>query len=77
MPVPRLNGLLVGSVMGVTCEELYGSCKPFLVLENMIVDRKYRNKGVGKALISEIEKIAAETLGYSPNTHKGFKKKLI
>ena len=92
------NGLLIGSVMGVICEELYGSCKPFLVLENMIVDSKYRNKGVGKALISEIEKIAAqknctqiilitdthridackfyESVGYNPNTHKGFKKKL-
>lgn len=54
------NGRLIGSVMGVICEELYGSCKPFLVLENMIVDSKYRNKGVGKALISEIEKIAVQ-----------------
>lgn len=92
------NERLVGSVMGVICEELYGNCEPFMVLENMIVDQKYRNKGVGKALIAEIEKIAAEknctqiilvteanridackfyeSAGYSPYTHKGFKKKL-
>lgn len=51
---------LIGSVMGVICEELYGDCKPFLVLENMIVDKNQRNKRVGKALISELEKIANE-----------------
>ncbi|MXQ53447.1 GNAT family N-acetyltransferase [Shimazuella alba] len=52
------NNKLIGSVMGVICEELYGDCKPFLVLENMIVDKNYRNKGIGKALISKIEEIA-------------------
>lgn len=54
------NNNLIGSVMGVICEELYGDCKPFLVLENMIVDKNYRNKGIGKALISELEKIATK-----------------
>jgi len=54
------NECLIGSVMGVICEELYGNCKPFMVLENMIVDNKYRNKGIGKALIAELEKIAID-----------------
>ncbi|MDQ6598193.1 GNAT family N-acetyltransferase [Bacillus salipaludis] len=54
------NTKLIGSVMGVICEELYGDCKPFLVLENMIVDKNYRDKGIGKALITELEKIAAK-----------------
>jgi len=92
------NNKLIGSVMGVICEELYGDCKPFMVLENMIVDNQYRNSGVGKALISELERRAAEkctqiilvtetnridackfyeSVGYKPDTHKGFKKKLI
>ena len=53
------NNTLIGSVMGVICGELYGDCQPFLVLENMIVDKNYRNRGVGKALVSELEKIAA------------------
>ena len=30
-----MDNKLVGSVMGVVCQELYGNCKPFLVLENM------------------------------------------
>ena len=50
--------LLVGSVMGVVCEELYGNCKPFLVVENMVVDRNYRRKGIGKMLFEELEKQA-------------------
>jgi len=50
--------VLIGSLMGVVCEELYGDCKPFLVIENMIVDRNHRSKGVGKALFVELEKRA-------------------
>ncbi|GAB6152916.1 GNAT family N-acetyltransferase [Desulfosporosinus burensis] len=92
------NNQLIGSVMGVICGELYGECKPFMVLENMIVDNKYRNLGVGKALIFELERMAGdkdctqiilitesnridackfyESVGYNPDSHKGFKKKL-
>lgn len=52
------EGVMVGSVMGVVCEELYGDCRPFLVLENMIVDKACRHKGVGRALLQELEKRA-------------------
>jgi ribosomal protein S18 acetylase RimI-like enzyme len=53
---------LVGSVMGIVCEELYGECKPFLVVENMIVDNNFRRKGIGKALFTELEKRAKTRL---------------
>lgn len=39
------GGRLVGSVMGVVCEELYGDGRPFLVVENLIVDKGQRRKG--------------------------------
>ncbi len=52
------NNQLIGSVMGVVCGELYGECNPFMVLENMIVDQRYRNKGIGRALNAELEKRA-------------------
>ncbi len=39
------GGRLVGSVMGVVCEELYGDGRPFLVVENLIVDKEQRRKG--------------------------------
>lgn len=49
------GGALAGSVMGVVCEELYGDCRPFLVVENMIVRRAFRRQGVGHALLAELE----------------------
>jgi GNAT superfamily N-acetyltransferase len=51
---------LLGSVTGIVCEELYGDCRPFLVLENMVVDKRSRQKGIGKALIAELERLARE-----------------
>ncbi|HPR79490.1 MAG TPA: GNAT family N-acetyltransferase, partial [Candidatus Limiplasma sp.] len=51
---------LLGSVMGVVCEELYGDCRPFLVAENMIVDRDCRRGGVGRALLAELENHARQ-----------------
>ena len=49
------NDKPIGSVMGIICEELYGECEPFLLLENMVVDNDYRQKGIGRALFSELE----------------------
>jgi GNAT superfamily N-acetyltransferase len=43
---------LCGSVMGIVCEELYGDCRPFLVIENMVVDEKCRRQGIGLALLN-------------------------
>ena len=51
---------IVGSVMGIICRELYGDCRPFLVVENMIVDKAYRRKGIGHGLLRELEKLAIE-----------------
>ena len=49
---------VIGSVMGIVCDELYGECEPFLVVENMIVDNQHYKKGVGKMLFAELEKQA-------------------
>lgn len=49
---------LVGSVMGIVCHELYGQCTPFLVVEDMIVDKKYRKRGIGRALFQTLERQA-------------------
>ncbi len=55
---------LVGSVMGIVCDELYGECSRFLVVENMVVDRNDRKAGVGRALFFELES-RAKSLGCS------------
>lgn len=46
---------IIGSVMGIVCRELYGDCRPFLVVENMIVDKEHRNQGVGTMLLKALE----------------------
>jgi ribosomal protein S18 acetylase RimI-like enzyme len=47
--------LLIGSAMGVICTDLFGECRPFMVIENVIVRSDSRNKGIGKKLIRKLE----------------------
>ena len=54
----REGGCLVGSVMGVICRELYGSCRPFMVVEDVIVDRDHRRRGIGLKLMQAVEQEA-------------------
>lgn len=55
-----VDGAVVGSATGIICDELYGECRPFLVMEDLVVDRRYRRQGIGSALVVEIEKHASE-----------------
>lgn len=58
--VAQRGGELTGSVMGIVCEELYGDCRPFFVIEDVIVDKNHRRCGVGTALMHELERLAVE-----------------
>lgn len=49
---------LIGFVMGIICEELYGDCKPFMVIEDLVVDQNQRRSGAGSSLMQEIEQHA-------------------
>lgn len=49
---------ITGSAMGIVCTDIVGECKPFLVLENVIVSTKCRRQGIGRNLIQYIEKWA-------------------
>jgi GNAT superfamily N-acetyltransferase len=51
---------LVGTIMGLLCYDLVFECQPIMFMENMVVDRNYQNKGVGKKLLSRLEEIAKE-----------------
>ena len=48
---------LIGTLLAVICEELYGNCNPFAVIEDFIVDKSYRRQGVGRALMEKAEEI--------------------
>ena len=52
------NHLLIGSIMGIVCLDLLKQGRPFMVMENLIVDSKWQGKGAGKLLLAEIKCIA-------------------
>jgi len=54
------NNLLIGSIMGIVCLDLLKQCRPFMVMENLIVDSRWHGKGAGKLLLAEIESIAIQ-----------------
>lgn len=54
------DGVLAGSVMGIVCQDLVGECRPFMVIENVVVSNRFRRLGIGKQLMMNIEAIARE-----------------
>ncbi|MFC1736115.1 GNAT family N-acetyltransferase [Candidatus Hydrogenedentota bacterium] len=56
----RIDGQLVGTLLGVACQMLFGQCKSFMVVEDVVVSNDYRRRGVGRALMREIEERAAQ-----------------
>ncbi|MBP2645771.1 MAG: hypothetical protein H6Q75_1211 [Firmicutes bacterium] len=52
------NDRLVGTVMGITCFDTVGECQPFMVLENLVVDKECKGKGIGKRLVQAAEEYA-------------------
>lgn len=56
----KVGGQLVGSCLGVICQMLFGQCKSFMVIEDVVVDANNRRGGVGTALMLEMERLAAE-----------------
>lgn len=56
----KVNKKLVGSVMGVICYELFGECRPFMVVENVVVLNEFRGQGIAKQLMLKLEKCAIQ-----------------
>jgi GNAT superfamily N-acetyltransferase len=46
---------LVGALLGIECLDCVGDCRPFMVVENVIVAAPYRRLGAGRLLLEEIE----------------------
>ena len=55
----KQHGRLTGFAMGIVCQDLYGDCRPFMVIEDLIVDQNHRQTGVGTALLKKLEECAA------------------
>ena len=56
----RQENRLIGFAMGVICEELYGDGRPFMVVEDLIVDKQQRRTGAGSELMRTLEKWAVD-----------------
>jgi ribosomal protein S18 acetylase RimI-like enzyme len=54
------ENVIVGSVMGIICEELYGDCRPLMVVEDVIVDKHQRRLGIGSSLMRQLEGYAVK-----------------
>jgi len=51
----KIDGRLVGTLLGVACQMLFGQCRSFMVVEDLVVDRDHQRRGVGRALMEELE----------------------
>ena len=56
--VARENEQILGTMMGILCYDLTGRCEPFMVVENVITAASARGKGIARALMAELERIA-------------------
>lgn len=41
--------------MEIICHELYGSCRSFLLVKDLVVDKSYRSRAIGVRLVSALE----------------------
>ena len=56
----KIKGKLVGTLLANICEMLFGQCKSFMVIEDVVVDLAYRQQGVGRALMEYAEQYAKQ-----------------
>jgi len=56
--VARFENRVLGTIYGIVCDELYGDCRPFMIMEDLIVSPVERRKGIAKALLGELELLA-------------------
>lgn len=58
--VAKENDKIIGTVMGIICYSIPVSSMPFMVVENVVVKKEYREKGVGKKLFKQHDIIAMD-----------------
>jgi GNAT superfamily N-acetyltransferase len=58
--VAETDGRIVGTVHLIVIPHLSRTCKPSALLESMVVDEAYWRKGVGAALLREVQRLARE-----------------
>lgn len=54
------DGEMVGSALAIICLEIIGRCRPWAMVENVIVSDRVRGQGLGRRLMEELEAYAQE-----------------
>lgn len=54
----KVEGNVVGSLLAVCCDMLFGQCRPFMVIEDVVVDEAHRRRGIGRALMDRAKRHA-------------------
>ena len=49
------DGKVLGTAMGLLCQDVCAGARKFLVIENVMVDERSRGKGAGRALMETLE----------------------
>lgn len=55
------SGRLVGTTLLTVCLDVMYGEQPYLVVENVVVDHEARGAGVGRRLLTEVDRLALET----------------
>ncbi len=58
--VAKENDKIIGTVLGIVCYSIPMSGMSFMVVEDVIVKEEFRQKGVGRMLFDEIDRISLE-----------------
>ncbi len=62
--VASLDGMVVGTVTLIVVPNLTHNARPWIQLENMVVDESVRRSGAGRALLEAAEALAQESSAY-------------
>jgi GNAT superfamily N-acetyltransferase len=54
----KQNSMLAGFCMGIVCQSLYCDCRPFMVIEDFIVDKQHRRTRIETVMMSSVEHYA-------------------
>ena len=58
--VAKDNDKIVGTMLGVCCDDLAVMGRPFMVVESVIVSEKYRGQGIARKLSESLDDFAKE-----------------
>lgn len=56
--VAKENNKIIGAVLGIVCYSIPIEGLSFMVIEDVVVKKEYRKKGVGKKLFEHLDEIA-------------------